>query len=192
MTVPWRQVGTLVRRGQSTLPVQCYWVLQRTRVCRMRCSVVSIAWSQRAVKLYSSRCAARKMPFNTCPSNPISSRSSMVSSNWYCNLVAAILTRWKKSNCCSRIRTWSAVALRAALGEGPKCATLSLMRYPGTNRLMDKEHSSGEALAKIHGRMKICAWSTNCCIRLAKEQKRGKQIVHISALTQFCSVSFDN
>ena len=65
-------------------------VLQHTRVCRMRCSVVSIAWSQRAIKLHSSRCAARKMLFNTCPSNPISSRSSMVSSNWCCNLMAAI------------------------------------------------------------------------------------------------------
>ena len=90
-------------------------VLQRTRVCRMRCSVVSIAWSQRAIKLHSSRCAARKMLFNTCPSNPISSRSSMVSSNWCCNLMAAILTRWKKRSCCSKMRTWSEVALRAAL-----------------------------------------------------------------------------
>ena len=80
-----------------------FGVLQRTRVCRMRCSVVSIAWSQRAIKLHSSRCAARKMLFNTCPSNPISSRSSMVSSNWCCNLMAAILTRWKKRSCCSKM-----------------------------------------------------------------------------------------
>ena len=183
-------MALFVSGGQSTLPVQCYWVLQRTRGCRMRCSVVSIAWSQRAMKLYSSRRAARKMPFNTCPSNPISSRSSMVSSNWYCNLVAAILTRWKKSKDTNMVSSCTAGCPEH--GEGPTCATLSLMRYPGTNRLMDKEHSSGEALAKIHGRMKICTWSTNCCIRLAMEPKKGKQIVHNSALTQFCSVSFDN
>ena len=112
---PGARMALFVRGGQSTLPVQCYWVFQRTRVCTMRCSVVSIAWSQRAIKLHSSRCAARKMLFNTCPSNPISSRSSMASSNWYCNLMAAILTRWKKRSCCSKMRTWSAVALRAAL-----------------------------------------------------------------------------
>ena len=46
-------------------------------------------------------------------------------------------------------------------GEGPKCATLSLMRYPGASRLMEKKHNNGEALAKIHGRKKICTWSTN-------------------------------
>ena len=116
--------------GHSPLSVQCYWVLQRTRVRGMRCSVVSIAWSQRAMNLkpHNSRCAVRKMPFNTCSSNPMSSRSSMVSSNWYCNLVAAILTRWTKRSCWIKVRTWSAVALRAALSmEKVQIAAQSLV-----------------------------------------------------------------
>ena len=101
--------------GQKPLSVQCCWVLHRTRIRRMRCSVVSIAWSQRAMKPHNSRCAVRNTPFSTCSANPMSSRSSMVSSNWYCNLIAKILTRWTKRSCWIKARTWSAVALRAAL-----------------------------------------------------------------------------
>ena len=93
--------GRSVVRWSHSLCVEVDWhylqgvvgVLQRTRVCRMRCSVVIIAWSQRAMKLRSSWCAACNLLFNTCPSNPMSSRSSMVSSNWCCNLMAAIFTR---------------------------------------------------------------------------------------------------
>ena len=81
----------------------------------MRCSVVSIVPSQQAINQLISRWAVRNTPLSTCSSNPMSSRSSMVSSNWYCNLMAKSLTRWTKRSCCSRIRTWSAVALRAAL-----------------------------------------------------------------------------
>ena len=62
-----------------------------------------------------SRCAVRNTPLSTCSSNPMSSRSSIVFSNWYCNRVANSLARWKKRSCWSKTRTWSAVALRAAL-----------------------------------------------------------------------------
>ena len=81
----------------------------------MRCSVMSIVRSQRAIKPLISRWAVRSTPLSTCSSNPMSSRSSMVSSNWYCNLMAKSLTRWTKRSCWSKARTWSAVTLRAAL-----------------------------------------------------------------------------
>ena len=81
----------------------------------MRCSVMSIVRSQRAIKLMISRWVVRSTPLSTCSSNPMSSRSSMVSSNWYCNLTAKSLTRWTKRSCWSKTRTWSAVMLRAAL-----------------------------------------------------------------------------
>ena len=114
-----------VHPGQKLLSVHCCWAFHRTSIRRMRCSVVSIAWSQRAINPLISRCAVRNTPLSTCSSNPMSSRSSMVSSNWYCNLVAKSLTRWTKRSCWSKARTWSAVALRGCPvhGEGPNCRT---------------------------------------------------------------------
>ena len=115
LTVSWQQVGTQCIQVKRFLSVHCCSALHRTSIRRMSCSVVSIAWSQRAMNPLISRWAVRNTPLSTCSSNPMSSRSSMVSSNWYCNLMAKSLTRWTKRSCWSKARTWSAVALRAAL-----------------------------------------------------------------------------
>ena len=119
-----------VHPGQKLLSVHCCSALHRTSIRRMRCSVVSIAWSQRAINPLISRCAVRNTPLSTCSSNPMSSRSSIVSSNWYCNRVANSLARWTKRSCWSKTRTWSAVALRAALCMGRSELPHSAERRP--------------------------------------------------------------
>ena len=122
--------GHSLHTGQKLLSVQCCWALHRTRIRSMHCSVVSIVWSQRAINPLISRCAVRNTPLSTCSSNPMSSRSSIVSSNWYCNLVAKSLARWTKRSCWSKARTWSAVALRAALCMGRSELPHSAERRP--------------------------------------------------------------
>ena len=103
--------------GQKLLSVHCCLAPHRISIRRMRCSVVSIAWSQRVINPLISRWAVRNTPLSTCSSNPMSSRSSMVSSNWYCNLMAKSLTRWTKRSCWSKARTWSAVSSVRQLGS---------------------------------------------------------------------------
>ena len=132
----------LIVRGQKPLSVQCCWVLHRTRIRSMRCSVVSIAWSQRAINPHNSRCVVRNTPLSTCSSNPMSSRSSMVSSNWYCNLVAKSLTRWTKRSCWSKAHGQQ---LRYVLPCAWRRSKLphSAEGRPAAGRAADRKHGGG-------------------------------------------------
>ena len=95
--------------------VRLVWLIHyRVYSCRMRCSVVCIAWSHRVMKRPSSACVTLSWLLNSCPSKPRSYKSSNVSSSCSSSLRAAILTRWKNSNCWRSIRIWSAVALLEA------------------------------------------------------------------------------
>ena len=111
LIVSWRQVGTQRSQVKKLLSVHCCSALHRNSIRRMRYSVVSIVRSQRAINPLISRWAVRNTPLSTCSSNPMSSRSSMVSSNWYCNFMAKSLTRWTKRSCWSKARTWLGVRL---------------------------------------------------------------------------------
>ena len=79
--------------------VRVNWLIHyRVYSCRMRCSVVCIAWSHRVMKRLSSACVTLSWLLNNCPSKPRSCKSSSVSSSCSSSRRAAILTRWKNSN----------------------------------------------------------------------------------------------
>ena len=79
--------------------VRVDWLIHyRVYSCRMRCSVVCIAWSHRVMKRLSSACVILSWLLNNCPSKPRSCESSSVSSSCSSSRRAVILTRWKNSN----------------------------------------------------------------------------------------------